>query len=306
MGSRIVARVGDPSRRRDAGGRCRRRNHRLLQRHAALARSHRSRRHRVGRSVARRAARQRLVRILERRCWSARAPPTISVSHCRRGTKAFDRTTSRCSTGGRMGGDDVPQRARSAAVPRRRNGVDETLHAPSHRRGHRVARGASRAAAGSHHASRQRRSVRNDRPRSTRTVSPKRRGRFRRKRSSATTRSKSRDADSNWHESGHFKVEQFRLPTIRATVSGPADAQLRPAEVRSICTRLSLGRRRIAAAGEGAHDRRTANAELPGLRRLSIRRRGGDRRNHANRRRRVRLRSRSGSANESSRRTSFR
>ena len=40
-----------------------------------------------------------------------------------------------------------------------------------------------------------------------------------------------RDADSNWHDSGHFKVEQFRLPTIRATISGPADAQLRPAAV---------------------------------------------------------------------------
>ncbi len=40
-----------------------------------------------------------------------------------------------------------------------------------------------------------------------------------------------RDTDSNWHDSGHFKVEQFRLPTIRATVTGPADAQLRPAAV---------------------------------------------------------------------------
>lgn len=40
-----------------------------------------------------------------------------------------------------------------------------------------------------------------------------------------------KDSDSNWHDSGHFKVEQFRLPTIRATVSGPADAQLRPASV---------------------------------------------------------------------------
>ena len=39
------------------------------------------------------------------------------------------------------------------------------------------------------------------------------------------------DAASNWHESGHFKVEQFRLPTIRATVNGPATPQLRPSEV---------------------------------------------------------------------------
>ncbi len=40
------------------------------------------------------------------------------------------------------------------------------------------------------------------------------------------------EADSTWHESGHFKVEQFRLPTIRATVTGPADAQLRPTDVQ--------------------------------------------------------------------------
>ena len=39
------------------------------------------------------------------------------------------------------------------------------------------------------------------------------------------------DAAANWHESGQFKVEQFRLPTIRATVTGPTDAQLRPSEV---------------------------------------------------------------------------
>ena len=35
-----------------------------------------------------------------------------------------------------------------------------------------------------------------------------------------------------WHASGRFKVEQFRLPTIRATVNGPAATQLRPAEVQ--------------------------------------------------------------------------
>ena len=46
MGSRIVARVGHASRRRNAGRKRRRRNHRLLHRRSALARSNRSRRHR--------------------------------------------------------------------------------------------------------------------------------------------------------------------------------------------------------------------------------------------------------------------
>ncbi len=34
-----------------------------------------------------------------------------------------------------------------------------------------------------------------------------------------------------WHASGRFKVEQFRLPTVRATITGPAEPQLRPSEV---------------------------------------------------------------------------
>jgi uncharacterized protein YfaS (alpha-2-macroglobulin family) len=38
------------------------------------------------------------------------------------------------------------------------------------------------------------------------------------------------DAQS-WRTTGRFRVEQFRLPTIRATIDGPADAQLRPGAV---------------------------------------------------------------------------
>ena len=34
-----------------------------------------------------------------------------------------------------------------------------------------------------------------------------------------------------WHDSGAFKVEQFRLPTVRATVDGPSQPQLRPTQV---------------------------------------------------------------------------
>ncbi len=100
-----------------------------------------------------------------------------------------------------------------------------------------------------------------------------------------------KDSDSNWHDSGHFKVEQFRLPTIRATVSGPAGAQLRPASVAlDLHASVLIRRRRIAVAGEGAHDDRAANTHLPGLRRLSVRRRIGSGRHHPNRRRIVRFR----------------
>ena len=55
------------------------------------------------------------------------------------------------------------------------------------------------------------------------------------------------DARLNWHESGHFKVEQFRLPTHprnRHRTGGRAAASARGA-ARS-ARRLSIRRRRIA------------------------------------------------------------
>jgi len=41
-----------------------------------------------------------------------------------------------------------------------------------------------------------------------------------------------REAQDIWRRSGRFKVEQFRVPTIRATINGPATPQLRPGEVQ--------------------------------------------------------------------------
>ncbi len=39
------------------------------------------------------------------------------------------------------------------------------------------------------------------------------------------------EPDSTWHDSGTFKVEQFRLPTVSASVNGPKEPQLKPAQV---------------------------------------------------------------------------
>ncbi len=90
--------------------------------------------------VVRRPARQRLVR-------HTRAPLLVSartdddfsfaLSSWNEGIRPYDFALQTSAVNGTA--DDVSQRARSTAVPRRRNGVDETLHAPSHRRGHRDA-----------------------------------------------------------------------------------------------------------------------------------------------------------------------
>ena len=51
-----------------------------------------------------------------------------------------------------------------------------------------------------------------------------------------------------------FKVDEYQLPTMRATVTGPKDAAVRPktAAARPV-RRLSLGRRRVQPAGRPAH-----------------------------------------------------
>ena len=75
-----------------------------------------------------------------------------------------------------------------------------------------------------------------------------------------------REGDS-WHESGHFKVEQFRLPTIRATVSGPTahTVATRRGATRS-ARDLPFRRQRGRPAGEGPHHGRAADTAIPGLR----------------------------------------
>ena len=85
-------------------------------------------------------------------------------------------------------------------------------------------------------------------------------GRFRPRRSSATTRSRSRRSRS-YRQSGSFRVEQYRLPTMRASVQGRrsrwCSTQVRGARP---ARRLPVGRRRLRAAREAAHGGRAAAA----------------------------------------------
>ena len=181
---------------------------------------------------------------------------------------------------------DLSQRARSAAVPRRRNGFDEAFPAPPHRSP--VSNWPNRCPAQrtvAHHAPRQRQLVRNGLSSSTRTALPKRRGRFRRKRSSATTRSKSATPTRPGTTAATSKSSSSGC---RPFAQRSTDLQMRscvPRKCAGPARRVSVRRWCIAVAGEAAHDDRAANAHLPGLRRLPVRRRIGGGRHHANRRR---------------------
>ena len=123
-------------------------------------------------------------------------------------------------------------------------------------------------------------SATSSRSRSAPTASPSRAGRFPPKRSSATTGSRSTDAPS-----ARFKVEEFRLPTMRASVSGSARAAGAAArgDARS-ARRLRRRRRRERPAGEAAHGGGAVAPAASGLRGLRVRRRAGDARGSRSRR----------------------